>query len=98
MTVNTGNNHYFEEWGFLEEKVERRGKGDQNVWNEPINAPLNPWVPLIACLVENSFSKLKNFQNYPYFNDLSLQIKEGLRREEITVILENIDFWKTLFC
>ena len=67
MTVNTGNIRYFEDWGFLEEKVERQGTGGQNVWNEPIDVPLNPWIPIITCLAEKSFPKVNIFQNYRYF-------------------------------
>ena len=33
---------YFEKWGDFEEKVERQGKGDQIVCNEPIDAHLSP--------------------------------------------------------
>ena len=47
--VNLGKNRYFGLRGGLEEKVERQGKGDPNVWNEPIDAPLSPWVRDIAC-------------------------------------------------
>ena len=49
MRANTGNIRYFEKWGDFEEKVERQGKDDQNVWNEPNDAPLSPWVRSIAC-------------------------------------------------
>ena len=49
MRANTRNIRYFEKWGDFQEKVERQGKGDQNVWNEPIDAPLSPWVRSIAC-------------------------------------------------
>ena len=45
----TQKNRYFGLRGGLEEKVERQGKGDQNVWNEHIDAPLSPWVRDIAC-------------------------------------------------
>ena len=48
MRANTGNFRYFEKWRDFEEKVERRGKGDQNVYNEPIDAPLSPWISSIA--------------------------------------------------
>ena len=44
--------------GDFEEKVGRQGKGAQNVWNEPIDAP-NSWVPNMTCLAEIRFSKLK---------------------------------------
>ena len=67
MKANTRNNRYFEKWGDLEEKVERQGKGDQNVWNEPNDAPLSPWVHNMACRAENPFSNLKIFKNVPYF-------------------------------
>ena len=53
--------------GFFEEKVGRQGKGAQNVWNEPIDAPPNSWVPNMTCLAENRFSKLNIFENDPYF-------------------------------
>ena len=59
MRVNLGNIRYFGPRGDLEEKVERQGKGDQNVCNEPIESPLGPWVHSIACYGENHFSKLK---------------------------------------
>ena len=49
MRVNLGNIRYFGPRGILEEMVERQGKGDQNVWNEPIDAPLSPWVHNMAC-------------------------------------------------
>ena len=42
MSANTENISYFEKWGDFEEKVERQGKGDQNVCNEPIDALLSP--------------------------------------------------------
>ena len=56
--------------GFFEEKVGRQGKGAQNVWNEPIDAPPNSWVPNMTCLAENRFSKLNIFENDPYFASL----------------------------
>ena len=68
MRVNLGNIRYFEKWGFLEEKVERQGKGDQNVCNEPIEPPLGPWVHSSACYEENNFSKLKISKNDPYLS------------------------------
>ena len=40
MWVNTGIIRYFEKRGDFEEKVERQGKVDQIVRNEPINAPI----------------------------------------------------------
>ena len=49
MRANTGIIRYFEKWRDFEEKVERQGKDDQNVWNEPIDTPLSPWVRSIAC-------------------------------------------------
>ena len=67
MKANTGNIRYFEKWGDLEEKVERQGKGDQNVWNELNDAPLSRWVHTMACWAEISFSKLNIFENVPYF-------------------------------
>ena len=67
MWVNTGIIRYFEKWGDFEEKVERQGKGDQNVWNEPIGAPLSPWVHNMACWAEIPFSNLNIFKNHPYF-------------------------------
>ena len=66
MKANTGNIRYFEKWGDLEEKVERQGKGDQNVWNELNHAPLNPWVRSIACWEEIPFSKLNILKNDAY--------------------------------
>ena len=42
MWANTGKIRYFEKWGDFEEKVERQGKGDQIVCNEPIDAHLSP--------------------------------------------------------
>ena len=67
MTVNTGIIRYFEKWGDFEERVERQGKGAQNVCNEPIEPPLGPWVHSIACYGENHFSKLKISKNNTYF-------------------------------
>ena len=49
MRANPGNIRSFGPRGFLEEMVERQGKGDQNVWNEPNDAPLSPWVHNMAC-------------------------------------------------
>ena len=49
MRANTGIIRYFEKLGDFEDKVERQGKDDQNVWNEPIDTPLSPWVRSIAC-------------------------------------------------
>ena len=66
MRANTGNFRYFEKWGDFEEKVERRGKGDQNVCNEHIEASLSPWVRSIAHWVELRVSKLKILKNDPY--------------------------------
>ena len=64
MSVNLGNIRYFGPRGDLEEKVERQGKGDQNVWNEPNDAP---WVHNMACWAEIPFSNLNIFKNDPYF-------------------------------
>ena len=49
VRVNLANIRYFGPRGVLEENVERQGKGDQNVWNEPIDAPLSPWVHNMTC-------------------------------------------------
>ena len=49
MKANTGNIRYFEKWRDFEEKVERQGKGAENVWNELNDAPLSHWVLSIAC-------------------------------------------------
>ena len=49
LRVNLGNIRDFEKSGDFEEKVECQGKGDQNVWNELNDAPLNPWARSIAC-------------------------------------------------
>ena len=38
MSVNPGIIRYFARWGDFEKKVERQGKGDQNVCNE-VNEP-----------------------------------------------------------
>ena len=67
MGVNLGNIRYLGPRGDLEEKVERQGKGDQNVWNEPNDAPLSPWVHNMSCWEETPFSKLNIFKNDPYF-------------------------------
>ena len=72
MTVNLGNIRYFEKWGILREWFERQGKGDQNVWNEPNDAPLSSWVFNLTCSAEIPFSKLKILKNDPYF-ELFLQ-------------------------
>ena len=66
MLLNTEIIRYFQKWGIFEEKVERQGKGAQNVWNEPIEPLLGPWVHRITSLEENHFSKLKNFEKHPY--------------------------------
>ena len=66
MGVNLGNIRYFGPRGDLEEKVERQWKGDQNVWNEPVDSCQEPWVHHCACFRENRFSKLKIFQKHPY--------------------------------
>ena len=63
MKANTGIIRYFEKWGDFEEKVKRQGKDDQNVWNEPIDAPLSSWVRSIAFWEEIPFSKLNIFKN-----------------------------------
>ena len=63
MRVNLGNIRYFGLRGILEEMVERQGKGDQNVCNQPIEPPLGPWVHSSSCYEENHFSKLKKSQN-----------------------------------
>ena len=55
MWVNTEIIRYFQKWGDFEEKVERQGKGAQNVCNEPIQPPLGPWVHSSACYEENHF-------------------------------------------
>ena len=44
---NSVTSPYFEKWRHLWEKIERQAKGDQNVCNEPNDAPLNSWVPII---------------------------------------------------
>ena len=49
LRVNLGNIRDFEKWGDFEEKVERQGKGDQNVWNELNDAHLSPWAHNMAC-------------------------------------------------
>ena len=67
LRVNLGIIRYFGPRGILEEMVERQGKGDQNVWNEPNDGPLSPWVHNKACRAEIPFSKLKIFKNASYF-------------------------------
>ena len=57
MWVNTGNIRYFEKWSDFEEKVERQGKGDQNVCNEHNDAPLSPWV-------RNSFVQVTGMREF----------------------------------
>ena len=49
MRVDLGNIRYFGPTGFWEEKVERQGKGDQNVWNEPNDASPSPRLCNLAC-------------------------------------------------
>ena len=53
-------------WGFLEETLERQGKGDQNLGNEPNNLALEPWVHYFTCWGENHVSKLKISKYVPY--------------------------------
>ena len=74
MRANTGNIRYFEKLGDFEEKVERRGKGDQNVCNEHIDASLSSWIRSIAHWVELRVSKLKFLKNDLYFS-LFLRVK-----------------------
>ena len=69
----------FQSRGFWEKKLERQGKGAQNVWNEPINAPLNPWVPVIARSAENRFSKLNILKKHPYSTLFSLATEIGVK-------------------
>ena len=97
MRANTGIIRYFEKWGDFEEKVERQGKDDQNVWNEPIDAPLSPWVRSIACWEEIPFSKLNIFKNYPYFKLFRLGECPPWKWGEIRVIFENFEIWKRYF-
>ena len=61
MRANTENIRYFEKWRDFEKKVERQGKGYQNVYNEPIDLPLSPWIPSIAHCVDLRF-KTQNSQ------------------------------------
>ena len=56
---------HFEKWGDFQEKVERRGKGDQNVYNQPIDPHLRPQVQNMSCCREIRFSKSKISQNSP---------------------------------
>ena len=77
--VNLGNIRYFEVRGVLEEWFERQGKGDQNLCNEPNDAPLSPWVFNMACWAEIPFSKLKICKNYTYFGLKSFPWKKMLK-------------------
>ena len=76
----------------MKEKVGRQGKAAQNVWNEPIDAPQNSWVPVITCLAEIRFSKLNIFKNDPYFASSSKWTFPQTKNTEIRVIFENIKF------
>ena len=49
MRVNLEIIRYFGPSGILEEMVERQGKGEQNVWNEPNDARLSLWAHNMAC-------------------------------------------------
>ena len=68
MRANTGIIRYFEKWRDFEENVERGGKGDENVYNDPFDTSLSPWVPSIAYRVELCVLKLKIFKNDPYLS------------------------------
>ena len=57
----------------MEEKVGRQGKGDQNVCNEPINAPIFCFVPTITCLGHIRLSK----HQYGQKNDTFPPIFQG---------------------
>ena len=96
--VNLGNIRYFEARGLFEEKLERQGKGNQNVWNEPNDAPLSPWVFNMACWAEIPFSNLKNFENHPYFKSFLQGEFFQQKRRKIRVIFEIFEFWKRNFC
>ena len=50
------------------EKVERQGKGDQNVYNQPIDPHLRPQVQNMSCCREIRLSKFKIWKNDPYFS------------------------------
>ena len=65
--------------GEFEEKVERQGKGDQNVWNEPNDTPPSPWVYSMACWVEIPFSKLEILENDTHFALTGFPQKNNLK-------------------
>ena len=67
MTKNTDLFAFWRHWGIIFKKVERQGKGAQNLCIEPNNLPPNFWVPGMTLKEETRLSKLKISQNYPYF-------------------------------
>ena len=97
MWVNIGKNRYFEKWGDFEEKVERRGKGDQIVCNEPIDAYLSPSDSSIACRVKIRLSKLKISKNHPYFSVFSQGEVLVKKISKIRVNFEKFEFWMPKF-
>ena len=63
MREKPGNIRYFGPRGFLEEMVERQGKGDQNVCNEPNYSEKIVLGPYHCLLRRKSFFKTQNFEN-----------------------------------
>ena len=88
MRANTGNIRYFEKWGDFEEKVERQGKGDQNVWRTHwcSSKPLGSQHGLLR---RNSSFKSQIFLKWPLFHVIFT------RRILLTKMRQNeCNFWK----